>query len=133
MIAPEIVIIQRLKFFSDRNDTRSGRVERNSGDRPPVDSGAIDGLSHGIYQRIHVIGVALRRVIRIVFAAMQRILGCAGAESSLSESKIETRTFKVPKSTPATMLIVCQYISQPRYFVAASCTTAAVVERFAAT
>ena len=64
-------------------------------------------------------------------------------------STMDTRTLRVPKSTPATIAkrflmrhvlscpiavyAPCAYISQPKYFVAASCTTGATVEKFAAT
>ena len=54
---------------------------------------------------VHVVGVALGGVVGIFFLAQQRILGRARAEPPLALSKMETRTLRVPKSTPATMLI----------------------------
>ena len=67
-------------------------------------AGAI-ALRDGFGQRPHVIGMALRGVVRIFLLAQQRILGGTRAQRPRALSNSETRTLRVPKSTPATMLI----------------------------
>ena len=71
-----------------------------------VDARVLDGAPRGGGQRGHVVGVALRGVVRIFLLAEQRVLGGRRRpDGPLTESKMETRTLSVPKSTPATMLM----------------------------
>ena len=71
-------------------------------------------LARGGDQRLHVIGMALRRVIR-------DLPSCGAADTPpyrdpsrpFTLSTIETRTLRVPKSTPATIAIDCFNASSP--------------------
>jgi hypothetical protein len=80
MVAPEVVVVERLEVGVDGNDAGSGGVERDGFDGRSVDAGVGDGGAHGGCQRVHVVGVALRGVVGVFFLAQQRILGHARAE-----------------------------------------------------
>ena len=102
MIAPEIVVVQR-------NELRSTGIRWNPWCRsrwlngaPTIPDPAI-ALRDGGYEGGHVILVALCGVVGIVALAQERIFRVPEPSRPLCRSKIETRTERVPKSTPATM------------------------------
>src|ERR1035437_7875157 len=83
VVAPEIVIVDGLEVGIDRDHTGARGVERDGLNGAAVDSGGIDGSLRGGDQGVHVIGVALRGVVRVFLCAKQRVLGCARAETAL--------------------------------------------------
>ena len=106
MVAPEVVIVERFEMLVHRDHARTGGVERNRFDLLARDAGRRQRLARGLRQRPHVVGVALRGVVRI-------FLACAAADTPpmpapsrpRTLSNIDTRTLSVPKSTPATIAI----------------------------
>ncbi len=83
VVAPQVVVVQRLHVGVDRNHSGPGGIERNGFDGVAVDARRFDGQSRGPGQRPHVIGVALGGVIGIFLLAEQRVLGGARAQTPL--------------------------------------------------
>ena len=81
VVAPQVVVVQRLHLGVHRNHAAAGGIERQGFDRAPVDGGRIHGAVRGLGQGPHVIGVALRGVIGIFLLAEQRVLGRARAQA----------------------------------------------------
>src|SRR5258707_51303 len=77
MIAPQVIIVDWFELFVNRNHAGPSSVESDGFDCPALDCRILDGLPHGLGKRSHVIGVALRGVVRIFPLAMQWILGDA--------------------------------------------------------
>ena len=77
-------------------------------DRPIPSRRFYDGRARSERERLHVIRVALGCVVGIFASAMERIFGDAGCSRAclFRLSKMETRTLSVPKSTPATMVLI---------------------------
>ena len=82
VIAPEVVVVERLEAFVDRDHARPGGIEGDGIDRAAVDAGLGDGAARGIPQGAHVIGVALGGVVGVFLLAEERIFGDAGAEAA---------------------------------------------------
>ena len=103
MIAPEVVLVERLEVFADRNDAGAGGVESNGGNFSAIDAGGLKHIARGGDEGGHLVGVGLGGVIGIFATAMQRIGGRGGSDGALLLSTRVTRTLSVPKSTPATI------------------------------
>src|SRR5262249_46660605 len=82
VVAPEIVIVDGLQIFVHRNYRGPRGIERDRFDGLAIDPRGGDGAAHRLYQRLHVIGVALRSVIRVFFLAKERILAYTRTEAS---------------------------------------------------
>ena len=87
MVAPQVVVVDRLQVRVDGDDARSGGVERDGFDSVPVDRRAADGVVHRLGQRRHVVGVTLGGVVGIVLLAQKRI--CAGPRAQTAFGAIE--------------------------------------------
>ena len=64
VIAPEIVVIERLHRGVDEDDARSGGVESDGFDAVAVDTGLRESVACGAGERGHLIGVGLGRLNR---------------------------------------------------------------------
>src|SRR5205807_1935028 len=62
VVAPEVVIVERLKSCAYRDDAGTGRIERNGFDIGSPDTRGRDRLLRRFNQGLHLIGVALGRV-----------------------------------------------------------------------
>ena len=83
MIAPEVIIVERLQAFVHGNDAGAGGVERDGFDRARHRSPAAASASRMASARArHVVRVALRGVVGIFLLAMQRILADARAQAA---------------------------------------------------
>ena len=82
VIAPEIVFIQRLHLRVNRNDAGAGGVESDSRNLIAGDARFLDGRTRGLGQRAHLIFMRLRGEVRVLAAAMQRILGQSRAQAA---------------------------------------------------
>ena len=69
VVAPEVVVVERLEMRVHRDHARAGGVERDGLDGVAVDAGGFDGAAHGLGQRLHVVGVALGGVVGIFLLA----------------------------------------------------------------
>ena len=74
MVAPEIVVVERLELVIDRDDARPGRVDGDRLDRAPRHARLGERLARRLGERVHVVRVALGSVVGIVLGAVQRIL-----------------------------------------------------------
>src|SRR5580658_10049177 len=81
MIAPEIIVVQRLQIIVHRDDAGTGGVERDGFDRLALYSSGGDGPAHGFGQGPHMVRVTLRGVVRIFLFADQRIIRRSRAEA----------------------------------------------------
>ncbi len=80
VVAPEVVIVQRLQVFVHGDHARPGRVHRDRLDRFALHPRRCQGLLHRFHERPHVIGVALRGVVGIIPLSLQRDLANARTE-----------------------------------------------------
>src|SRR3984885_2051333 len=74
MIAPQIVLGERLHLGIDRYNARSSGVERQRNDISTPNRRLLERSPHSLDQRIHLVVMRLRGVVGIVAATMQRIL-----------------------------------------------------------
>src|SRR5215470_13030919 len=74
MVAPQVVLAERLQVFVDGNDGRSGGIESNRLDLVPGNTGLLYGLTRGLGQSTHVIFMGLGRVLGILPFAMEWII-----------------------------------------------------------
>jgi hypothetical protein len=75
MVAPEIVLVERLQVLADHDDAGAGGVD---GERRHVlasDARCGKGPARGARQGVHVIGMGLGRMVRIVPPSVERIIG----------------------------------------------------------
>src|SRR6266849_1861664 len=82
MVAPQIIFIERLKVCVCGNDAGAGGVDGEGGNLVAGDTCGGSGFASSLGEGAHVVVVALRGVVRVIFLAMQRILGDSGAETS---------------------------------------------------
>ena len=82
VVAPQVVVVDRLQLFIHRNHAGSGGIERDGFDRLSVYARRQNGAVHGFHQRAHVVGVALRGVVGIFFLPQQRIFARPRAQPS---------------------------------------------------
>ncbi len=75
VIAPEIVVVERLQIFINGNDRRTGGIERDGLNLAAGDTGFLQGGARGAGNSVHVIHVGLRGVFGIFAAAMEWIFG----------------------------------------------------------
>ena len=105
MVAPEVVVIERLQCRIDRNHARAGGVERDGLDMLAGRSRLSAATWRmALTSALHLILVRLRGVIRVFALAFQRILGrspCPDRPRSLSNS-VDAHTQR-SKITPATI------------------------------
>ncbi len=80
VIAPEIVVIQRLEPVADRDDAGTGGVDSECADLIAADAAGAKRTLHGLHERVHLRTMTLRCEIGILRGAMQRILRNARAE-----------------------------------------------------
>ena len=122
MVAPEIIVVERLQVLVDRDDARAGGVERDRFDRR-----ARRRRRSRWRARVASAKARMWSAWLCVAWSGSSFLRCSGYSAMpepsrpRSLSKMETRTLSVPKSTPATMLIdasTCDLVrsasSQPR-------------------
>ena len=83
MVAPQIVIIERLHAGVDRHHTRAGRIERDSLDLLARDPRLGQHRPHGADQPVHLIIMGLSSEIRIFPLPLQRIVGRSRGQSTL--------------------------------------------------
>jgi len=74
MVAPEVILIKVLHLRIDRHDARAGGVKRDGRDLVTFDARFVDRHAGGGDQGAHLIGVGLRCEIRVLAAAMERIV-----------------------------------------------------------
>ena len=108
MVAPQIVVIERLHACVDRHHARAGGIERDGLDLLARNSRLGQHRPHGADQRIHLILMRLGGEIRVFPLTLQRIFGRRRGQTTLllsarPLSNSVTRTLSVPKSTPATI------------------------------
>src|SRR6516162_523293 len=82
MVAPEIVIAERLELFAHGNDAGARGVDGESRDLVARNASGGGGFARGLGECVHVVIVALGGVIGIVFLSMEGIFGESGAETS---------------------------------------------------
>ena len=80
VIAPEIVVIQRLEPVADRDDAGTGGIDGERTDLISANTTVAKRALHRLLERIHLRAMTLRREIGILRGAMQRILRNASAE-----------------------------------------------------
>ncbi len=73
MIAPQIIVIERLEIFSDGNNGGTGRIQSDGQDLIGGKPGFPDSVTGSSGQCTHVIFVRLRGVFGIFAFAMERI------------------------------------------------------------
>ena len=107
MVAPQVIVVERLQIFVHRNDRRARRVDGQRLDLAAVDCPPTRSpVRPRRLKRPQMIRMTLGRVIGIVVAAVQRDTSRLPEPSRpRSLSKIEKRTLCVPKSTPATIVM----------------------------
>ncbi len=84
VVAPEVVVVERLHLVVDRDDGRAGGVEGDGADFLPLDPRRLECAPRGLDERLHVRCVRLRGVVRIVAVALDRILGDAVSDHPLA-------------------------------------------------
>ena len=82
VVAPEIVVVERLQILVDGNDRGAGGVESDGFDLVAGDAGLLERLARGGGQGAHVVVMRLRGVFGIFALAMQRIFGNGGVEQA---------------------------------------------------
>ena len=107
MVAPEVIVVERLQALAHGHDGRPRGVDAEALDGAAVDARRRNRPFHRLRQRGHVVGMTLRGVFRIFLLAMQRIFPHAAPQPPLAASTVErwTPSRSVLKSTPTTMLI----------------------------
>ena len=115
MVAPEVVIVERLEASPHRDHARTGGIERDGFDLLAVHARRAERLARGRHQRVHV--VARARWVAWSGSSFLRISGYSAVAEPRRPwrlSKMETRTLSVPKSTPATMATVSSFLHDTR-------------------
>ena len=85
VVAPHVVLAERLKILVNRNDRRAGRIESNCFYLVAGDSRLLHGIARGCGQCSHVIVMRLGRILRIFAFAMQWIFrDCGGEHATLA-------------------------------------------------
>ncbi len=82
VIAPEVVVVERLEVGVDGNYARSGGVESDGFNLRAVDFGLGDGFARSLGESVHLIRVGLGCVVGVFAFAFERILGRGSAEAS---------------------------------------------------
>jgi hypothetical protein len=82
VIAPQIIVIERLETFAYGNDGGAGGVESNGEDLIGGNSGFADDVASGSRQSAHVIFMRLRSVFGIFVFTVQGIFGDGGSEQT---------------------------------------------------
>ncbi len=84
VVAPEVVVVERLKVLADGNDAGAGGVEGDGGNIGAVDAGGVENVARGGGEGGHLVGVRLGGVVGIFAAAMQRVGGRGGADGAFA-------------------------------------------------
>ena len=82
MIAPEIVVIERLKIFVHRDDGRAGGVESDGFDGASRDARFLNGSTRSSRESDHMAGVRLGGKFGIVATAIERIFAQRGSQEA---------------------------------------------------
>ena len=80
MVAPQVILIQRLQPLAHRNHARAGRVERNGRNRAPIHPRSAQRVPRRGRQGCHLVGVGLCGKIRVFAAAVKGIRGRCGSD-----------------------------------------------------
>src|ERR1700739_3332556 len=80
MVAPKVVVIERLEVFSNGNQRRTRRVQRNRSHLIAADFCLFQNFSRGRGQSLHVIRMRLRGKFGVFAFAMKGIFGNGGSE-----------------------------------------------------
>src|ERR1022692_407113 len=83
VVAPEVVIVDGVEVGVHRNHAGARGIERDGVDGVTIHAGIFEGAPGGGGQRGHVVGVALRGVVRVLLFAQQRVRSRAGAKTAL--------------------------------------------------
>ncbi len=83
MVAPEIVVVQRLHVGADGDDARSCGVEGDSFDGGGIDAGLRDDVAGGAGERVHLVVVGLGGLVWVLAIALEGVLGDGGAEAAM--------------------------------------------------
>ena len=121
MVAPQVVLAERLHVFADRNHRRAGGIERNGLDLIAADAGFLHRLARGGGQGAHVIFVRLGGVFRIFALAVQRIFGNRGFQQpalAVHDRNAHAQRSEIYSRHDGHQQVSvdsdsCQYISQP--------------------
>jgi hypothetical protein len=90
MVAPQIVVIERLQGCVDRHHARSRGIEREGFDLLPRNSRLGQHRPHGADQRVHLVLMGLGGKIRVFPLALQRIFGgCCRQSAPLRPAAVE--------------------------------------------
>ena len=101
MVAPQIVVVERLEILPNGNHRRARGIQRNGENLLARDSGFLQNFTRGRSQRPHVIGVRLRGEFRIVALAMERICGdgrCQQAALTVHQRNADVQSPKINPS-----------------------------------
>ena len=82
VVTPKIIVVERLEARTDGNDARTRRVDGERHDILAGDGGVGERTADRTRQGGHMVGMRLRRVVGIVAAAMQGIVGGGIAEAA---------------------------------------------------
>ena len=82
VVAPEIVVVERLHGGVDKEDAGACSVERYACDGAAVDAGLSDYVAGGLGERTHLIGVGLGGLVGILAGPVKRVLGDGGGEAA---------------------------------------------------
>ena len=122
VVTPEIVIIQRLQILADRNDAGPGGIQRQGLNGRTRNTSRLNCALNRKRQCRHVVFVALSGEIRIFAFAVKRIFGDTRAQPALfavEDRNADAESSEINSGDDGAHAL-CQYISQPRYFVVAS-------------
>jgi hypothetical protein len=70
MVAPQIIFVEWLEIFADRNNAGASGIDSESGNLISGDSSVFESLPSGFRHRSHVVFVALGGEIRISLGAV---------------------------------------------------------------
>ena len=82
VIAPEVVVVERLEVGVDGDDAGAGGVERDGGYVLAVDVALGEDLAGCADECLHLVGVGLRGVVGILALALEWVLGRGCAEAA---------------------------------------------------
>ncbi len=80
MIAPQVIVVQRLQRVVHHHHAGTGRIQRHRQHIFAPHARLLQHASRGLYQRVHLVGVRLGREVRIFPPPMKRILRNRGSQ-----------------------------------------------------
>src|SRR5260370_1185677 len=127
MIAPQVIVIERLEIFSDGNNGRTGRVQSDGQDLIGGSSGFPDGLACSCRQCAHVIFVRLRGAFGIFAFAMERIF--SGGRSQQSPFAVNDGNTNAQMEIPPACISAPSFPYKKRMFAATNKTATTVAQK----